>query len=73
MDDDSPDDVVHREFARQIFAGHPFGRETAGERETSRSVTADEIRRFFSDRYRTENTVVAVAGAVGPDEIRRAV
>ncbi len=73
MDDDSPDDVVHREFARQIFAGHPLGRDTAGERATVRSLTADEIRRFHADHYRAGNTVVSVAGAVGTDEIRRAV
>ena len=73
MDDDSPDDVVHREFARQVFAGHPLGRDTAGERPTVRSLTGDEIRRFHADHYRAGNTVVAVAGAVGTDEIRRAV
>ena len=73
MDDDSPDDVVHREFARQVFAGHPLGRDTAGERPTVRSLTADEIRRFHADHYRAGNTVVSVAGAVGTDEIRRAV
>jgi predicted Zn-dependent peptidase len=73
MDDDSPDDVVHREFARQVFAGHPLGRDTAGERPTVRSLTADEIRRFHANHYRAGNTVVAVAGAVGTDEIRRAV
>ena len=73
MDDDSPDDVVHREFARQVFGGHPLGRDTAGERPTVRSLTADEIRRFLADHYRAGNTVVAIAGAVGTDEIRRAV
>jgi len=73
MDDDSPDDVVHREFARQVFSGHPLGRDTAGERPTVRSLTADEIRSFHAEHYRAGNTVVAVAGAVGTDEIRRAV
>ena len=73
MDDDSPDDVVHREFARQVFEGHPLGRDTAGERATVASLTADEVRRFHAEQYRAGNTVVAVAGAVGTDEIRRAV
>ena len=73
MDDDSPDDVVHREFARQVFEGHPLGRDTAGERATVESLTADEVRRFHAEHYRAGNTVVAVAGAVGTAEIRRAV
>ena len=73
MDDDSPDDVVHREFARQVFEGHPLGRDTAGERSTVESLTADEVRRFHAEHYRAGNTVVAVAGAVSTAEIRRAV
>ena len=32
MDDDSPDDVVHRTFTQQVFGDHPLGRDTAGER-----------------------------------------
>ncbi|NBO21497.1 MAG: insulinase family protein, partial [Rhodobacteraceae bacterium] len=34
MDDDSPDDVVHRMFAEQLFVDHPLGRETAGTRDS---------------------------------------
>jgi predicted Zn-dependent peptidase len=69
MDDDSPEDVVHRVFAERVFDGHPLGRETAGERETVSSVSGDEIRRFFADRYRSENTVVAIAGAIDADHV----
>jgi predicted Zn-dependent peptidase len=73
MDDDSPDDVIHREFARQVFDAHPLGRDTAGERSTVRSLTADAVRGFHAEHYRAGSTVVAVAGAVGTDEIRHAV
>ncbi len=64
MDDDSPDDVVHRLFARQVFGTHPLGRDTAGERATVSSLGVDAIRRFHADHYRTGNTIVAIAGAV---------
>ena len=69
MDDDSPDDVVHRVFAEQVFEGHPLGRETAGERGTVGAVSGDDIRRFFEQRYRTGNTVVSIAGAVDVDHM----
>jgi predicted Zn-dependent peptidase len=69
MDDDSPDDVVHRTFARQVFGDHPLGRDTAGERTTVGTITSDDVRRFHAERYRTAGTVVAVAGAVDPDEV----
>ena len=41
MDDDSPDDVAHRAFAAQLFADHPLGRETAGDRRDGASNRRD--------------------------------
>jgi predicted Zn-dependent peptidase len=69
MDDDSPEDVVHREFGAAVFGDHPLGRDTAGDRASVRGLTADDVRRFYADHYVTANTVVAVAGAVDPDEV----
>lgn len=73
MDDDSPEDVAHRAFSQQVFAGHALGRDTAGERDTVADLPADAVRRFFADHYRAGSTVVAVAGAVDPDEVVAAV
>ena len=69
MDDDSPDDVVHRTFTRQVFGDHPLGRDTAGERDTVTAISAEDVRRFHADHYRAGSTVVAVAGAVDPDDV----
>ena len=69
MDDDSPEDVVHRTFNASLFGDHPLGRDTAGERDTVRAISASDVRSFFDEHYRATNTVVAVAGAVDPDEI----
>jgi predicted Zn-dependent peptidase len=73
MDDDSPDDVALRTLTRQLFPDHGLGRDTAGDRDTVRSITADDIRRFHLDHYTTGSTVVAVAGEIDHDEIRDAV
>jgi predicted Zn-dependent peptidase len=69
MDEDSPEDVAHRAFSRALFGRHPLGRDTAGDRESVLGLTADALRQFFGDRYRTENTVVSIAGAVDTDEV----
>lgn len=69
MDDDSPEDVVFREFTAAVFAGHPLGRDTAGERETVSQMTPDAVRSFHADRYRAESMVVSVAGGVDIDEV----
>jgi predicted Zn-dependent peptidase len=69
MDDDSPDDVALRTLTRQLFPAHGLGRDTAGDRETVRSISAEGIRRFHRERYTTGSTVVAVAGDVDHDDI----
>jgi predicted Zn-dependent peptidase len=69
MDDDSPDDVALRSLTRQLFPDHGLGRDTAGDRDTVRSITADDIRRFHAERYTTGSTVVAVAGDIDHDDL----
>ncbi|HUF99984.1 MAG TPA: pitrilysin family protein [Ilumatobacter sp.] len=69
MDDESPDDVVHQAFAKAMFPDHPLGWETAGERATVEAITGDTLREWFDERYKTENTVVSIAGAIDADEV----
>jgi len=68
MDDDSPEDVVHRDLAEALFAGHPLGRETAGERDTVAAISADDVRAFFAEWYRAHNMVLSIAGPGDHDE-----
>jgi predicted Zn-dependent peptidase len=69
MDDDSPDDVAHRNFAAQVFADHPLGRETAGQRETVRATSAADVRQFFERNYHAGSMVVSLAGPHSHDEL----
>ena len=68
MDDDSPDDVAHRMFAAQLFADHPLGRETAGDRATVQAINAADVRRFFESHYHAGSMVVTFAGPIEHDE-----
>ena len=70
MDDDSPDDVVHRMFAEQLFVDHPLGRETAGTRDSVLGISGDDVRQFFARHYRAGSMVVSVAGPRSHDEMR---
>ena len=69
MDDDSPDDVVHRLFAEQLFPAHPLGRETAGTRESVLGISPAHVREFFGRHYRAGSMVVSVAGPGEHDEM----
>jgi predicted Zn-dependent peptidase len=68
MDDDSPDDVAQRTFVERVFAGHPLGRDTGGDKATVAAISADDVRRFFADYYHGEAMVVSVAGPLDHDE-----
>ena len=67
MDDDSPDDVAHRMFAAQLFADHPLGRETAGDRDTVQAIKATDVREFFESHYHAGSMVVTLAGPIDHD------
>ncbi len=69
MDDDSPDDVALRTLTHELFAGHGLGRDTAGERETVRTIAADDVRAFFAAHYTSEAATVVVAGDVDHDDM----
>ena len=68
MDDDLPDDVAHRTFTAQLFAEHPLGRETAGDRETVQAITPTDVRQFFESHYHSGSMVVSLAGPIDHDE-----
>ncbi len=67
MDDDSPDDVAHRSFTAQLFADHPLGRETAGDRQTVQAINPTDVRRFFGARYHAGSMVISLAGPIDHD------
>ncbi len=69
MDDDLPEDVVHRLLAEAMFPGHALGRETAGTMATVETITPDDVRAFFRQWYRPSSMVVAVAGACDHDQV----
>ncbi|MFT3853984.1 MAG: pitrilysin family protein [Ilumatobacteraceae bacterium] len=73
MDDDAPDDVANRVFARQLFVDHPLGRDPAGDRETVTAIAADDVRRFFATHYGAASMVVSVAGPHDHDDVLVAV
>lgn len=68
---DSPEELVHRHLAELVFPGHPLGRETAGTPDSVARISARDLRDWMAERYCPEVMVVAVAGAVEPDEILR--
>ncbi len=73
MHDDDPDDVVNNLFATAAYGSSPLGRPIAGVEGSVVALTRAQIARYYRERYRPENMVVAVAGNVEHTEVVRLV
>jgi predicted Zn-dependent peptidase len=66
---DDPADLVHELLWSAMFPGHGLGRDVLGTEATVGSMSAAQVREFWSRHYRPANVVVAAAGAVDHDAI----
>jgi predicted Zn-dependent peptidase len=65
---DDPSEYCQILFQQAMFGDGPLGREICGDEAGIRKLPEDTIRRFWADRYRPSNVVVAVAGDLAHDE-----
>jgi predicted Zn-dependent peptidase len=68
---DSPDDLVHTDFAEAVLGGHPLALETLGSVESVRRLDRDTIHGHFLAHYRPGGLVVAASGNVDHEQIVR--
>lgn len=73
MHDDDPEDVVHNLFAAAAWGDSPLGRTIAGTEHSIRTLTRQQIVRFYRRHYRPANMVVAAAGNVDHADVVRQV
>ena len=62
MVEDTPDDLVHELFAERFWSGHPLGRPILGTPDSVSALTADSLRRYFTDAYVARNFAVVAVG-----------
>lgn len=73
MVQDTPDDLIHELFFESMFGSHPLGRSILGSVESISGFNRKKIRSFFSEYYRPDQLLVAVAGNVRSGEVLKAV
>lgn len=66
---DTPDDLVHDLLAQALFDGHPLSYPVLGSSANCRRFDAGTLRQFWSDHYRPQNFILAVAGNVDHDQV----
>jgi predicted Zn-dependent peptidase len=67
MNDDDPSDVAFEEFSQVLFAGHPLEGPVLGTRASIKGMSKDDLSSYWSKRYGSSSTVVAMAGSVQHD------
>jgi len=65
---DDPAQFIYNVWDEAYFGDTPLGWEIAGDEDSVRSLTDDDIRGFWGTSYRPANMVVALAGDIGHDD-----
>jgi predicted Zn-dependent peptidase len=65
---DQPQDYVHSLFERIMWPDHPLGRDIIGTVESVSSTSRDDLLAYLQGHYRLPNLVMAISGAVQPDQ-----
>ena len=63
---DTPSELIYDDFENIIFRGHPLGHNILGTKESVRSFTGKDAKRFTSKFYRPENAIFFIEG--GPQQ-----
>ena len=66
---DSPDDYLFEAFTTKIFEDHALGRPILGYENTVSAFNRQNLYNYMSDRYRSDNLLIAIAGNVDHDEV----
>jgi len=66
-------DMASMVFDQILFKGHPYSRPEDGHPETIRNITRGDVVRFHRENYGPRGLVIAIVGAVKPEEAVRQV
>ncbi|MFA9431258.1 M16 family metallopeptidase [Egicoccus sp. AB-alg2] len=66
---DTPDDLVHSDFAEAVLDTHPLALETLGSADSITAMTRETVDGYYRRTYRPENLTVAAAGNVDHGQV----
>ncbi|HEX9593786.1 MAG TPA: pitrilysin family protein [bacterium] len=67
-EEEEPDRIASKAFRRAAYGDHPYGHPVDGDLDSLAQIQADDLRRFHSRFFRPEATVIAVVGAITPED-----
>ena len=66
---DSPSEQIFDDFEELLFEGHPIGRNILGTAESVRSFSREQLLKFITRNYSTNEMVISVVGNVKPKQV----
>jgi predicted Zn-dependent peptidase len=66
---DTPEDLVHSDFAKVMFGRHPLAREVLGTANSLGAMSRERVNDYYSRYYRPVNLTVAAAGNVEHERV----
>ena len=67
--EDSPAQLAELDLDSLLWPNHPLGRDIAGTPDTVKSIPHERVVNYHRRQYGPQNTLIAVAGAVEPNDI----
>ena len=67
--EEEPAFLANRAFKKEVCGEHPYGRLIEGSVETIEGIKRDDLLRFYSDYFLTNNSIVSIAGDLTTDEL----
>ena len=67
--EEEPAFLANRAFKKEVYGEHPYGRLIEGSVETIEGIKRDDLLRFYSDYFLTNNSIVSIAGDLTADEL----
>jgi zinc protease len=71
--EDALPSLAFKEFNQNLFRGHPYGLNTAGEETALKNFTVASLEKIYENHAKPEAMVIAVAGDVDADEVKELV
>ena len=70
---ESPRSVISSYFDKFIYGNHVYGNEIQGKISTVSLLTADDVKKFYSENYLPEGSAIAIAGDFKTSEMKSAI
>ncbi len=67
--EENPSFIAEREFIREVFGRHPYGRLVSGSIETIDNIKREDIVNFFRENYLPEKSILSIVGNITSEEL----